>query len=58
MQINSGGFPLRSYPPYATTIKLSHVGRVRFFCAAKKRNPTKVYLKEMSGYVIALRLIS
>jgi len=23
----------------------SQVGRVRFFCAAKKRNPTKVYFK-------------
>jgi len=32
------------------------VGWVRFFCKAKKRNPTRM-CHQMLGYVIALRLI-
>jgi hypothetical protein len=45
---------------WSLTRLVSHVGRVRFFCAAKKRNPTKALIlpKEMSTNVIALRWIS
>jgi hypothetical protein len=51
-----GSYFRRTYQSDYTHGFNNPVGWVRFFCKAKKRNPTRM-CHQMLGYVIALRLI-